>query len=174
MVVEAQRIRRRTRVRPIPVLLLAAVLTTVISYKLATRHPPVEAEVVLALTEGSLSQKHNGVPVIELREFVENVLLPNTKLLALVKKYDLYKLRRRLGDQYAIEELRSQIDIKIWKNTFIDAESGQEHSARIGLTVSDGDPDRAFDLARDLATTVIQTAQDQRQTVTKRLAAEIT
>jgi capsular polysaccharide biosynthesis protein len=174
MIVETQRIRRRTRARPIPAILLACAVTTFITYKLAVRRPAVEAEVVLALTEGSLSQKHHGgLPVEELHDFVSNVLLPNAKVLELIQRRNLYPLRHKLGDEFAIEQLRSQLDIEIWKNTFVTAEASDERSARIGLTVTDSDPDRAFDLARDLATVVIETAQDQRQEVTKHLTAEV-
>jgi len=173
MIAEAQRMARRLRARPWPVILLTCAITVGVTYKLGTRRPIAEAEVVLALTEGSLSQKHAGIPVVELREFVEDVLLPNAKLLELVKKYDLHKLRYRLGDQYAIDELRNQFTIAIWKNTFIDAET-EGNSARIGLSVFDPDPELAFDLARDLATIVIHTTHEQRQLVTKRLASQVT
>lgn len=172
MVAEAQRMARRLRARPLPIILLACAITAVVTYKLATRRPIAEAEVVLALTEGSLSQKHSGIPVVELREFVEDVLLPNAKLLELIKKYDLHKLRYRLGDQYAIDELRNQFTIAIWKNTFVEAETAG-NSARIGLAVFDADPELAYDLARDLASIVIQTTREQRQLVTKRLTSQV-
>lgn len=165
---------RRLRARPLPVIVLTFAITALITYKLATRRTMAEAQVVIALTEGSLSQQRTGMPVLELREFVEDVLLPNAKLLELVKKYDLYKLRYRLGDQYAIDELRSHFTIAIWKNTFIEADSDRGNSARIGLTVFDADPELAFDLARDLATIVMQTTREQRQAITKRLAAQVT
>lgn len=173
MVEELQRIRRRTLVRPWPVLALAALITGAITYKLATRKPLVEAEIVLALTEGALAEKHEGIPVVELREYVEGVLLPDAKLHELIERRDLYRLRKRLGDQYAIDELRSQIEIEIWKNTFMYFDERAEHSARIGLTVSDSDPDRAYELARDLAAIVIQTAQEHRQQMASQLAIEI-
>ena len=52
-------------------------------------------------------------------------------------------------------------------------DSDASHSARIGITVSDIDPDRAFGLARDLAAIVIETAAEQRADQTKKLAADI-
>src|SRR5882724_8082010 len=90
MVAEIQRIQGRTRVRPLPVLLLAALVTGAISYKVATRPVIVEAEVVLALVEGQLANHQaTGLPVDQLRAYVTQVLLPDNKLLALVEKYDL-------------------------------------------------------------------------------------
>jgi capsular polysaccharide biosynthesis protein len=140
---------------------------------LATRKTPFEAEVVLALTEGSLSQKHNGVPVDALREYVANVLMPDSKLLELIEKRHLYPSRKRMGDNYAIDQLRSQVDIEIWKNNFITDEVLEEHSARIGITVSDLDPELAYGLARDVATVVITTAQDHRLAMSKQLSQQI-
>jgi capsular polysaccharide biosynthesis protein len=176
MIEELQRIRRRTLSKPLPVLLVAALVTGAITYKLATRGQKFEAEIVLALTEGSLSAKHNGLPVDELRQFVDGVLIPDKKLAAMIERRNLYPIRRKAGMEYALEQLREQLDVQIWKNSFVyydeDAERA-EHSARIGLTVSDSDPDRAFEIAHDISAIVIQTAQEHRQVINNRLALDI-
>ena len=177
MIAEIQRIRRRLRARPLPVIVLAVLLTAGITYKVATRAQPVEAEVVLALTEGSMShEKHQGIPVDDLRQYVDGVLITDKKLGAVIERRNLYPLRKRLGMEYAVEQLRSQLAIEIWKNSFIyydeDAEHA-EHSARIGVTVTDTDPDRAYEVARDVAAIVIETAQEQRVLVNTQLSKEI-
>ncbi|HTR51493.1 MAG TPA: hypothetical protein VMJ10_12345 [Kofleriaceae bacterium] len=174
MVSELQRIRRRLRARPVPVLALATVVATSIVYLAATHRAPIEAEIVLALTEGNMSTKsHDAIPVDDLRQYVDGVLIPDGKLGELIERRDLYPLRARLGLPYAIEKLRGQIEIAIWKNTFTSYEEGEGQSARIGITVADRDGDRAYDLARDLAAIVMDTAREHRQEVNARLAAEI-
>ncbi len=176
MVAELQRIRRRTRTRPLRVIVLGLAVAAAITYKFATRAGHFEAEIVLALTEGSLSTKHHGLPVEELREFVDGVLIPDAKLRGLIERRDLYRLRRTLGMEYALEELRGQLDVQIWKNSFIyydeDAPNA-EHSARIGLTVTDSDPDRAYELAHDIAAIVIETAHENRQKLNAQLSDAI-
>lgn len=176
MIAEIQRIRRRTRVRPISVLLLASLITGAVAYRVITKKALVEADVVLALTEGSLSAKHNGIPVDQLKDYVANVLMPKAKLAEVIERRNLYPLRRKLGIDFAIEELRGQFEIQIWKNTFMyfdeDAQNAQ-HSARIGLTVADTDPDRAIELARDLAAVVMSSVNEQRQEMSKKVATEI-
>lgn len=179
MIQEIQRIRRRTRVRPIPVILLAALITAGITYKVATKKTIYYAEIVLALREGSMldAKKATGLPLGELREFVASVLLPDARLTELIERRDLYRLRKTLGMQYAITELRDAIEIEIWRNSFIyyDPEnSNREASARIGLTVGDDDPDRAFLIAHDLAQIVIEETRAQRLKLASKAAGELT
>jgi hypothetical protein len=172
MVSELQRIRRRMAVRPIPVLLVATLLTSAIIYKVATKPTLLECEVVLALTEGAMASGHTSIPVDQLRAYVTSVLLPDNKLMELIEKRDLFRLRKKLGNEFALEQLRGSLEVQIWKNgftTYDEDDSNAMKSARIGLTVSDTDPDRGFALARDLAGIVIETLAVQRQ----KLASEV-
>ena len=178
LIEEVQRIRRRTRVRPIPVILLALLITGGITYKLATRKQIFYAEVVLALREGSLgsADKSTGLPLGELRELVTSVLLPDSKLGELIEKRDLNRLRKKLGLPWAITELRENIEIEIWRNSFVyyDPENpNREASARIGLTVGDEDPDQAHLIARDLATIIIDEVRGHRLLLTRKVSKDI-
>jgi capsular polysaccharide biosynthesis protein len=174
MVAEVQRIRRRAAVRPIPVILLAATLTAGILYKLSTKKPVLEAEVVLLLGEPETSDRRDvGLPVDHLREYVLTRLMPNARLAEIIERHDLYHLRKKLGIDYAIEELRSQVEVQIWKNSFLYQEDPGGRSARIGITVGDTDPDRALMLARELAQVAIDTATEQRQKSADELAKDL-
>lgn len=175
---EVQRIRRRTVVRPWPVIALALLITGALTYKLATRKHQYSSEVVLAIREGSLlsADKRTGLPVGELKEFVTSVLLPDAKLAELIEQRNLHRLRSRLGMPWAINELREQIEIEVWRNSFVyydPDDPNREASARIGLTVNDDDPDSAYLLARDLAQIVVQSVRDQRQDVARKVSAQI-
>jgi len=175
LTLELRRIALRFRVRPLPALLLAALITTGIAFKFLRKPKVYEASVVLALTEGELSKK-NGIPFDQLREYVYAILLPDAKLLALIEDRNLYRLRHKLGPQYALEELRGQFDLTIWKNSFVfydESESHARKSARIGISVFDGDPELAYLLARDLASIVINSHEERRRLITTTLAAEI-
>jgi len=176
MVSELQRIKRRTKVRPWPVLLLAALITAGITHKFATKPVMLEASVTLALAEGEMASRYNNVPVDQLRQYVTTVLLPDNKLLEVIEKYNLSRLRKTLGPQFAIEELRGNLTVNIWKNSFISFDSDDEHSrrsARIGLSVADTDPDRAFDVAHDLASIVMQTLAKQRQKLADQISGQV-
>ena len=128
---------------------------------------------MLALTEGTMASHSSGLPVDELRSYVIGVLMPDTKLRQLIERRDLFPMREQLGNEYAIEQLRAQLEVEIWKNTFMTDDSAASHSARIGITVTDTDPERAYGLAQDLAAIVIETSGEQRADQTKKLAADI-
>ena len=172
MIVEVQRIQRRMRARPWPVIVFSALITLVVTYKIATLPPHVQSEVVLALSEGSMAHD-TALPVDELRQYVQNVLLPDRKLAVLVEKRNLFPARKLQGMQFAIDSLRENFEIEIWKNQFAAGTEDVERSARIGITVGDSDPDRAYSIARDLASVVIETAQDQRMQMSTILAKNV-
>jgi capsular polysaccharide biosynthesis protein len=177
LVAELQRIRRRTRIRPIPVLVVAALVTAGITHNMATKPIIVEAEVVIALTEGAMASHSTGMPVEQLRGYVTQVLMPDKRLLEVVEKYNLFPLRKKAGAQYALEAFHDMFSVQIWKNSFAyydDEDANAARSARIGISVRDTDPDRAVDVAHDLAAVVIETAaagrQQRGETVTNQVA----
>ena len=177
MVVELQRMRRRARVRPWPVILLAVLITGALTYKLVTRKQQFQAEVVLALREGTLgTQQRTGMPLGELREYVVSVLLPDNKLEELIERRNLHRLRNKLGMPWAINELRMQTEVEVWRNSYIyyDPENpNRDPSARIGLSVTDEDPDDAFLLAHDLASIVIESVRERRYEYAERMATQV-
>lgn len=176
MAAELQRLSRRARVRKVTVVLLATLVTAAVTYKVVTKERLLYAEVVLALTEGALAGPRSGVPVDQLREYVSSVLLSDKNMLELVEARGLYPLRKRLGPQFALSELWDQTDVAIWKNSFIYYREEDAHarkSARIGITVMDADPDKAFSLARAIADIAIRTHQLERQKVTGEIAHEV-
>ncbi|CAN5911460.1 hypothetical protein BH11MYX3_BH11MYX3_43910 [soil metagenome] len=177
LVIELQRIRRRFAVRPLPVLLLAALITGGITYKIMKKQPLVEAEVILALSEGQVGATgHAGIPADQLREYVNAVLLPDKQLAAMIEKRHMYSLRKTLGMQFAIGELREQIEINIWKNSFQyydDEDAAAKKSARIGITVMDKDPDQAFEVAHDLASIAIVQHEIERERISRAVTDEV-
>ncbi len=177
MVREVQRLRRRARVRPWPVLVLAILITGAVTYKLVTRKQTFQAEVVLALHEGTLgTQERTGMPLGELREFVISVLLPDKKLEELIERRNLHRLRKRLGMQWAVNELREQLTVEVWRNTYVyyDPENpNRDPSARIGLTVTDEDPDDAYLLAHDIANIVMDSVREHRLDFAERIADSV-
>ena len=173
MIAELQRIRRRFRARPWPVIIAALLCSTFVTYKVVSRPTKVEAEIVMAMTEGSFVQRDSGIPGEQLHDVVTTNLLSESNLSALIEKKDLFPARKRRGMEYAVDALRDKFEVAVWKNTFADGDEDVERSARIGITVTDTDPDVAFDLARDLSNIVIAAAAEQRKAMTTELARRV-
>lgn len=173
MVRELQRIHRRSRVRTLLVIGLALVMTAGVMARVIMRERLVSAQVVLALTEGSLSTGRSGLPADQLGAYVRAVLLADRNLLEVIERRDLYPLRGRLGPQFAIAELWDQTRIEISRNAFIyygAEDATARKSARIAIIVRDSDPERAFGIARDLATVAIRAHHAERLRLTGQLA----
>ena len=166
---ELQRIALRTRTRPLRVIIAALVLTALVGWRIAHKTPLLEGEVVLAMTEGSLAQKGGSTPITveQLKEYVATVLISDDRLLRLIEQRNMFRNRATMGNEFALTQLRDSFAVEVWQNTFAyydEDNPNPEHSARIGITVSDTDPDAAIGVARDLATIVIDaSAERQRQ-----------
>jgi len=177
MVLELQRIRRRASARPVKVLLLAALVTAAVTYKFATKPKQYEASVVLAMQEGSFTEtKNHHIPFDQLRAYVVEVLLPDKELLAMIERRNLFPLRKTMGPQFALNELRDAVEVQIWKNSFIhftDEDASALKSARIGIEVTSEDADDAYDIAHDLATIAIAQHNERRKRVAEALAGDV-
>jgi hypothetical protein len=175
-VAELQRLKRRAQARPFLILSLAALLTGAVMFMLATKPRLARARVVIAVTEGDLGAQRTPTSMGELREYVDTVLLPNASLLPIIEANAWrFPLRRKLGDAYALSELRDTFEIGVWRNYFLYQYSIDERrSARIAITVTHTDRDFAVELARRLAAIIIDAENAQRQRAARALIAEAT
>jgi hypothetical protein len=173
-VAELQRLKRRARARPFVILTLAALLTGAVMVLIVTKPRLARARVVIAVTEGNLGLGRTPTSMGELREYVDTVLLPNAALLPIIEENAWrFPLRRKLGDAYALSELRDTFEIEVWRNYFLYQYSIDERrSARIAITVTHTDRDFAVELARRLAAIVIDGENQQRQAAALALVAE--
>jgi hypothetical protein len=175
MITELQRLRRRAAIRPLPVLLLAAALTTAVAYKVITKKRLYTADVVLAVNEGALSQQgETTIPFEELKEHVATVLLPDTELKQVIERHFPGRLDK-VGNTFALLAFRDRMEITIWKNTFVYFRSDErdaQKSARIGIEIADDDPDRAYEIARELGAIAIRIFEEQRRVDSQLLSAQ--
>jgi hypothetical protein len=173
-VTELQRLKRRARARPFTVLAVALALTGALVFLIARKPRIARARVVIAVTETDLGTGRTPTSMGELRDYVYTVLLPNAKLMPIIEENAwAFPLRGRLGDAYALSELRDFFDVAVWRNYFMYQASYDElRSARIAITVMHGDADFAVELARRLASIIIDGEAERRRAAADALAAE--
>lgn len=166
LVAELQRFKRRMKAHPVPVLLLALLLTAATLAWFVKKPRLHTARVVLRISEGALSQYEGPVlPHEDLASYIYDYSLPDPVLLdEVVEKQGFFRSELdKFGPDLAIDELREGLSIDVFDNYFY---FGKEQditprSLRVAINYRYQDPDVAFALARLLADLVI--AQESRR-----------
>jgi capsular polysaccharide biosynthesis protein len=161
---ELRRLARRARSRWIVIVLVAAVLTGGVLWRRSKKIKIHDAEVTLAVTEGSLASRYSPAPVGELRNYILTVLLSDEVLAAEIAE---------LGLDMEVIELRDMFNVHVWRNFFLYAYSvDAPRSARIAIEVFDPDANFAYELANRLALLVIERETERRIDMAQHIAAE--
>lgn len=171
VVEDLRRFKHRARSRVATIVIAAAVLTGGVVYRIARKPPVYIARVILALSEGSVSQRNAPMPVRDLRAYVTTVLLPAAELTKLIERRDLFPLRKKLGPEFALAELWDVMEIEVYRNYFLYEQSEiAERSARISVAITWNDPDAAYELARDVADVIVHSAAGERDRAARVMA----
>lgn len=173
-VIDLQRLKRRAKTRIPLVLLLAALMAGGVYRMLSRRGASYDAAVFVAIDESSLSAGRNSIPGRELTNYVATVLIPDQALIDLANRRNLHRLRKKLGDQYAVDELRMQFELEVIQNDYAERRAPQEaRTAHLQLTVYDATPEEANLLAGDLAEIVVKTSTARAAQEAKELTADV-
>lgn len=173
LVAELQRLKRRARARWLPVLVVAIGLTLAVVYKKSKKVKVKRAQVILAVTEGSMGDGVVPMPSGELRDYVLNVLLTNDRLLELSDEEQLVPERDVMGDDYAVEEVRDMFDVAVFRNYFLyEYSADAPRSARIAVVVNDARSELAWHLAHRLADMIKDAEAERRNELGAALAQD--
>lgn len=167
MAAELDRHKRRMRARPVRVLALAAVLTALVLVRVTTKPRLYDASVVLAATEGSLSDERGSpLPTKELREYVwEGVLNKQVILERVILEHGVeLDTLEKFGQDAAIDEVKAPLTVTVMRNYFLYSQRHEStpRSLRLVIGYQWTDPDHAYDMARILANLVVENVQNQR------------
>jgi hypothetical protein len=162
---ELARLRRRAIARPFRTLFVAlAVAGSTVAVR-AQKQRAQHARVVLRVTEEDLDAataprlKHN------LRDYVLTAAFTNARLIALMQKYDLYTRRLAADPAGALESIREDIEVEVYRNYFIEERTGDDpgRSARIAISFTAKDASVALEVARRLGDIVVEQETAERQ-----------
>ena len=173
-IIELQRMARRARTRIPMIILIASAITAAFVWKSSKKKAMHEASITLALSEGSMSRRETFLPVLDLRNYVVNVLMSGPKLMEVIEARNWYPLRKKLGTEYALAELMDQTDVQVSRNFFLyEDESNAPRSARIDINVVDVDPKQAYAVADAVANVIVASTQQKRQAAAASIANEV-
>lgn len=173
-VADLQRLKRRAKTRIPLILLLSALMAAAAHRQLGKRGHSYDAAVFFAIDESSLSAGRNTIPGRELMNYVATVLIPDQELIELAKRRNLHPLRKKLGDEYAVAELRMQFELEVIQNDYAERRVPmEERTAHVQLTVYDETPELANLLAADLAQIAVSTSLERSAMEARALSADV-
>lgn len=173
-VADLQRLKRRAKTRIPLILLLSALMAAAAHRQLGKRGHSYDAAVFFAIDESSLSAGRNTIPGRELMNYVATVLIPDQELIELAKRRNLHPLRKKLGDEYAVAELRMQFELEVIQNDYAERRVPMEdRTAHVQLTVYDETPELANLLAADLAQIAVSSSLERSAMEARALSADV-
>jgi hypothetical protein len=163
---EAKRLTRRSQARRRLLIFAAIIIAIVVGVRRARSIKPYEAEIIMRFVE--LDKELTGAvkPTSSYKELIWNNFLAGTRLREVIKRYKLYPVEYDRDEQVAIEAMRDDLDVKVWRNYFInDIRSDEARSVRVSIVWRNKDPELALTVVRALADLIVETQARTRQEV---------
>lgn len=166
---ELDRLKRRARARLFRTLVVAALAAAAVVWVAGRRVPLAESRILIRVTEGTVLREDSPTTTRDLAQFLRDVALSSRKLTEIIQKRGLYPLERMRGERFALDELRDNLKLEVYRNQFIEARGYNDdvRTARISLRFFHDDPALSFAVASDLARLIIE-SESQRREATSR------
>ena len=164
VVADARRALRRGWARPIWVLGLSVLMTAATVGWTARRDRLYSTTVVLRVTEADLEAGSAPRTVKNLRDYVSESVFTGHALRGVMNAWDLYPAQRRLDEQLALDAMREDISVEVWRNYFLEDryETEPGRTARVSISYRSAQPERAYHVAHELARLVTETEAERR------------
>ncbi|ACY12847.1 hypothetical protein Hoch_0206 [Haliangium ochraceum DSM 14365] len=167
LVSELQRFKGRMKVNPIPVLLLALVMTAGALFVFARKPTMYTARVILRISEGALTDYRGAVvPRGELKDYIYSFALSDALLMSeIIDKHGIYSHELGLfGATGALDELRDGLSVEIYHNFFHFSKRHEStpRSLRIAISYQDKNPEFAYKVAVLLSDLVVDVERNKR------------
>ena len=167
LVAELQRFKNRMKVHPVPVLLLALLMSAGAVFMFARKPGMHTARVILRISEGGLSEYRGSVlPRSELKDYIYSFALSDKALREeIIDKHKLFQREMKLfGADGAVGELRDGLSIDVFHNFFHFNKNNEStpRSLRLAIVYMHQDADLAYKMAVLLADLVVKVESGKR------------
>ena len=142
--------------RPFLSLLCATLLAAGVAGVLVFAARGVAPRMVLRIVEGSGDPTTMPNPKRRLSHYVRDGIFTSKPLWELIRRYGLYPTLAKNDPRAAIDTFRSDIDVDVYQNYFVEERSANEkpRSARVAVSFRANDRATALAVTRDLAALV--------------------
>ena len=122
------------------------------------------SRVAFRVTESQLEVGTTPHTNERLRDYVASVVFSNSHLLSIIKQHDLYPALMKRDPSLAVDSMRDDIDVEVWRNYFALPRTADDpaRSARLAITYHGNDAQKVFDTVTDLGKLVAESEQRSR------------
>jgi len=161
---EFRRLLRRALSHPVRPILYALLITAAMVGMRARKVRVYSSRIILRVAEGDLDAATSPRPAKQLRRHVLEVAFSNPRLLGLIKRKGLYKRDLAKDPSLAIESMREDIEVEVWRNYFLEQRGALDagRTARIAISYQAGTPEVAYDIVRELGTLISEQEETNR------------
>ena len=161
---ELGRLGRRARIRAGLTLLLTVLLTAGVVAYAAHKPRSYASRIVFRVTEGQLASEISPRNNRALRELVSEVVFNNKRLLQVIKAHKLYPSLVARDETLALEMMREDTDVEVWRNYLALPSTGNEEdrSARLAVTFHGRDKHQVFETVTHLGQLILEHERQSR------------
>ena len=166
---ELARIRRRVRARWLITLTISLALAAIVMGMQTRREQTFKATVMLRVIEGGFDPESAPPTSAQLQDYFWEVAMSRRRLTEIMERFDLYPGLRFVDPLLALDEMRAVLDVRVLRNYFqIERDpDAPPRSARVALSYSHPDPEKAITVARALADLIAEQEAKTRRQVTE-------
>jgi hypothetical protein len=159
---ELKRLGRRARIRGWLTLLLTVLVTAGVVGFAAKKPRWYESRIVFRVTEGEIDTQTAPRTNGRLREYVSEVVFNNKRLLGVIKAHGLYPALMARDETLALDMMREDTEVEVWRNYFALPRSDEARSARLAVTFHARDKHQAFDVVTALGNIILEHERQSR------------
>ncbi|MEO6953900.1 MAG: hypothetical protein ABI321_19010 [Polyangia bacterium] len=165
---EIHRLVKRSRPRRMWILIIAIVSCVGFVAKRELRPPKRRAVMSLRIVESDFDLTTAVRPQRDYVDYIWGVFLSGPHLEKLIKEYGLYPEKYERDPQLAVEAMRDDLDIEVWRNYFLEQhydDDAEARSVRFSISWEDKDPQLALSVVRALSKVIIEAQTEERREI---------
>jgi hypothetical protein len=169
---EVARLFRRTRARRLLIvgLALAGALTLSAKSSSSGLEDSFSSKIVFRITENDTEEASIASrPPREFKRWITAAAFAGPRLTKVIERHHLYPALYARDPQLAVETMREDIDIIVWRNYFLwdylpegEGDDSERRSVRVAIAFHARDPELAYDVVRDLGQLIIDLQEQSR------------
>jgi len=161
---ELKRLYRRARRRWLRTVGYTLVCAALVVGAAARKPHSYASRIAFRVTESALESKTAPRTNGKLRDYVASVVFSNSHLLSVIKEHNLYPSLMARDPSIAVESMRDDIDVEVWRNEFAvkTAEDDPARTARVAVTYHGNDAKVVFDTVTHLGRLIRESEEHSR------------